>query len=105
MVEPESHRVSSDCGRMLQSAYRLGPTQRNTVLSALRERCIKQKWTLLAAHVRSSHVHVVVTADARPERIMNDLKSFASRRLNELTLETARSKTLDSAWQRTMALE
>jgi len=36
---------------------------------------------------------------------MNDLKSFASRRLNELTLETARSKTLDSAWQRTMALE
>jgi REP element-mobilizing transposase RayT len=32
-------------------------------------------------------VHVVVEADVRPERIMNDLKSYASRCLNRLGLD------------------
>jgi len=38
----------------------------------------------LAAHVRSNHLHVVVEAEVPPERIMNDLKSYASRCLNRL---------------------
>jgi len=33
----------------------------------------------LAAHVRTNHVHLVVAGEARPERVMNDLKSYASR--------------------------
>ena len=37
--------------------------------------------------MRTSHVHVVVEADVRPERIMNDLKSYASRCLNRLGLD------------------
>jgi REP element-mobilizing transposase RayT len=48
------------------------------------KRCQDRKWNLLAAHVRTNHVHLVVEAEAQPERVMNDLKSFASRRLNEL---------------------
>jgi hypothetical protein len=32
-------------------------------------------------------VHVLVDADSKPERVMNDLKSFASRRLNERGLD------------------
>jgi REP element-mobilizing transposase RayT len=39
---------------------------------------------LLAVHVRTNHVHVLVDAEARPERVMNDLKSYASRLLNKL---------------------
>jgi REP element-mobilizing transposase RayT len=46
------------------------------------ERCRERQWSLLAAHVRTNHVHIVVEAEARPERVMNDLKSFASRCLN-----------------------
>ena len=45
-------------------------------------------WNLLAAHVRSNHVHVIVEAETRPERIMNEFKSYASRELNQLTSET-----------------
>jgi hypothetical protein len=37
-------------------------------------------------------VHIVVEADAHPERIMNDLKSYASRCLNQLGLEEPRRK-------------
>ena len=42
----------------------------------------ERRWKLWAAHVRTNHVHLVVEAEARPERVMNDLKSFASRFLN-----------------------
>jgi hypothetical protein len=34
--------------------------------------------------VRSSHVHVIVEAETRPERIMNEFKAYASRELNRL---------------------
>ncbi|HTB11778.1 MAG TPA: transposase [Bryobacteraceae bacterium] len=51
------------------------------------ERCVDRTWILLAAHVRTNHVHIVVEAEAPPERVMNDLKSFASRRLNELRFD------------------
>ena len=39
---------------------------------------------LLAAHVRTNHVHAVVEADLRPEKVMNEFKSYASRELNRL---------------------
>ena len=41
-------------------------------------------WTLLAVHVRTTHVHVVLQAELPPERVMNILKSYASRALNQL---------------------
>jgi REP element-mobilizing transposase RayT len=43
-----------------------------------------REWNLLAAHVRTTHVHVVVEADVAPEKILSDLKSYASRGLNRL---------------------
>jgi REP element-mobilizing transposase RayT len=41
-------------------------------------------WVLLAAHVRTNHVHVVVEANIRPEMAMNAFKAYASRSLNRL---------------------
>ena len=61
-------------------------SRREAELAALLARGIDRQWRLLAAHVRTNHVHLVLEADARPERIMNELKSYASRRLNGLGL-------------------
>ncbi len=69
---------------MDQPPYDLDQNRRQAVLAAIRERCADRKWSLLAAHVRTNHVHIVVDADGPPERIMNDLKSYASRLLNRL---------------------
>ena len=44
---------------------------------------------LLAAHVRSNHVHLVVTGDAKPERMMTEFKAYATRALNRVDLGTA----------------
>ena len=49
------------------------------------------KW-LLAAHVRSNHVHTVVDAEIPLERIMSDFKAYAGRRLNRLRLDELNRK-------------
>jgi len=69
---------------MLQAPYVLDAESRAVVLAAIQNHCVHRSWTLLAAHVRSNHVHVVVEAEAPPERIMNEFKSYASRELNRL---------------------
>jgi REP element-mobilizing transposase RayT len=54
---------------------------RQVVLSAIQQVCDHRRWLLLAAHVRKQHVHVVVSAAERPEKIMADFKAYASRAL------------------------
>jgi REP element-mobilizing transposase RayT len=83
-VEPDPQRVLVESRLMLQEPYVLDDARRTVVLSALRQHCAHRRWNLLAAHVRSNHVHVVVEAEVRPEKIMNELKAYASRELNRL---------------------
>ncbi len=87
LVEAEPRRAKAEFERMDQPPYALDESRRGAVLRALRRRCQEQRWTLLAAHVRTSHVHLVVEAEARPERVMNDMKSYASRCLNRMGLD------------------
>jgi REP element-mobilizing transposase RayT len=63
--------------------YQLDAPRRQVALQALCEIARRKGWTLHAAHVRSNHVHLVVTAAGPPERILNDFKTAASRRLNQ----------------------
>lgn len=72
---------------MDQPPYGMDRSCRQAVLAALLERCSERHWSLLAAHVRTNHVPMVVKAEARPERVMNDLKSYASRCLNRMGLD------------------
>ena len=55
--------------RMTHQPYSLDAIRRQVVLKSLREVCSYRGWTLLAAHVRTNHVHVVATADRKPEHI------------------------------------
>jgi REP element-mobilizing transposase RayT len=69
----------------------------DAVLEAIHEVCSHRGWSLLAAHVRSNHVHTVVEAEAPPERIMNGFKVYASRRLNWMEMDEPRRRR----WART----
>jgi REP element-mobilizing transposase RayT len=73
---------------MTQPPYLLDAPRRKVVMIAIREVCDYRGWTLLAAHVRSRHVHTVVQAGVSPEKVMNDFKAYASRRLNREGFET-----------------
>ncbi len=72
---------------MKASTLRLDRVRRREVLASIRESCEYRGWTLLAAHVRSTHVHLVVASAAEPEKMMGILKSYASRRLAKAGLE------------------
>jgi hypothetical protein len=72
---------------MKQASYELDDFRRQVVLAALLEVCGHRRWALLAAHVRTRHVHVVVQANQRPEFVINTIKAYASRALNRLGLE------------------
>ena len=62
-------------------AVSLDKDRRRAVQDAIVEVCEHRGWALLALHVRPEHVHVVVAADATPERVMNDFKAYATRKL------------------------
>jgi len=85
-LHADSARLAEVRERMRQQPYSLDACHREIVLEALKEACVRRNWDLLAAHVRTNHVHVVVQADKKPEYVLNALKYYASRFLNRRRL-------------------
>ena len=69
---------------MKQPQYVMDSQRANAVLAAMRETCEFRGWRVYAIHVRTNHVHAVLEGLATPERMLNDLKAYASRKLNEM---------------------
>ena len=88
MLEPNFGRAFAERRSMDQLPYSMDRPHRDAVLASIVERSLRRGWSLIAAHVRSNHVHVIIDADVAPERIMNDLKSYASRFLNQAGFDT-----------------
>jgi REP element-mobilizing transposase RayT len=87
ILEVNSARAEAERERMDQAPYDLDQNRRDAVLVSIQEVCARRGWSLLAAHVRSSHVRTVVEAEVPPERVMHDFKTYASRRLNGMRLD------------------
>src|SRR6266700_977813 len=54
---------------MRQEPYILDEPTRTVVLRTIREVAAQRGWKLWAVHVRTNHVHIVVTAAAKPEKV------------------------------------
>ncbi len=87
ILEANPALAAFEADRMDQPPYLMDQVRRDAVLRAIQEVCTYREWNLLAAHVRSNHVHAVVEAEAEPERVMNDLKAYASRLLNRMGVD------------------
>lgn len=83
-IAPDPTRLAEEANRMNDPPYTLSEAERVVVCDAMVGLCREKGWVLLALHVRSNHVHVVVNADREPGRLMSDLKARASRELNLL---------------------
>ena len=92
LVKADAKRRAAEERAMDQAPYAMDVDRRTAVLRALNEVCTLRGWALLAAHVRTNHVHIVVRADAQPEKIMNAFKSYASRLLNQMKVDVAGRK-------------
>jgi REP element-mobilizing transposase RayT len=85
-------RYQSMQKNMSHKPYYLDSLKRTLVLQAICEQCEYRHWTLLAAHIRTNHVHVIVNALTTPEKIMNVFKCYASRLLNEANVDEQNCK-------------
>lgn len=66
---------------MQQPAVFLADEQRATVKAAIRSVCEHRSYKLWAVNVLTSHFHVVVTAQSKPEAVADAFKSYATRSL------------------------
>jgi len=61
----------------------LNSHERDLVEKTIREVCQYRQWQLHTISARSNHVHVVVTGNNDPDKIMGDFKAYATRKLRE----------------------
>jgi len=66
-----------------QKPFLLQKNQRIIVEKAIAEVCKYRDYALKAINVRSNHAHVVVSAQVKPELVIDAFKSYATRRLRE----------------------
>ena len=70
--------------RMTESACALDARQRELVEKTISDHCDIRGWRLHAVKCRTNHVHVVVTADRKPEDVRDQFKAWCTRKLKEL---------------------
>ena len=75
VLPPDERRLKADRELMTFPLYSLDDQRRLIVLQAVQEVCQYRGWSLLAAHVRTNHGHVVVQAFEPPEKVRNDFKA------------------------------
>ena len=68
LLEPDAQRVAAERREMLRDPYVLDEPDRAAVLEAIRKHCGHRSWNLLAAPVRTNHVHAVVEAGGSTPR-------------------------------------
>jgi REP element-mobilizing transposase RayT len=69
--------------RMAADAIMLSDGQRAIIEQTIASHCRIRQWTLHAANARTNHVHAVLTAEADPNVVMEQLTAWCSRRLSD----------------------
>ena len=83
VLPPDPGRELAERTQLRDPPYLLDADRRAVVLATVREVVAHRRWRLWAVHVRTNHVHVVVSAADKPEKVMADFKAYASRRLKD----------------------
>lgn len=72
--------------QMNQKPTILDKKERICILEAIKEVCDYRGYELLAGNIRTNHLHAVVSANTNPDKIANEFKAYATRRLREAKL-------------------
>ena len=77
--------------RMSETAFTLDAPRRKVVRATVQEVSAYRGWPILALHVRNTHIHLVVRGHADPDKMLDDYKAYATRRLKEAGFDHQRS--------------
>jgi len=75
---PLNEKMTEMCA---QNATTLNDRQRKVVEDSIVEVCDHRSYKLWALNVRTNHAHAVVSKAIKPEKIVNDFKTYATRKL------------------------
>jgi REP element-mobilizing transposase RayT len=70
---------------------------RGVIAQAIRDVCHHNEWMLQALNVRTDHVHIVLSREAPPEKAINFLKAWSTRRLREAGVDGIRGEAMGEA--------
>jgi REP element-mobilizing transposase RayT len=83
MLAPDQQRVDYEMNRLKYAPVTFSKDQRTSISNTVLEVAIFNKWILLAVNARTEHVHIVITSTKSAEIVMNNLKSWCTRKMNE----------------------
>ena len=75
--------AEAEFARQNHPTFILNDHQRSAVEMSIREVCDYRGYFLHALNVRTNHVHAVVGAAQKPEKVVEAFKSYATRRLRD----------------------
>ena len=81
LVAPDVERWRFAHRQMRYEPLVFSEAMRTCIRSAIGEVIEHRRWKLWASNIRTNHVHVVLTAAVKPERVVSDLKARATRNL------------------------
>ena len=93
-LPPSPQREKLNCSRLKNPPVILNSQQRHAVEEGIRETCKIRRWDLWAMNVRTNHIHTVVSAPCKPDKVLSALKANATRKLREAGCWTSS----DSPW-------
>lgn len=85
-IAPNARLQRAERKLLKHPPVKLDAYQRPVVEKAIREVCEKRGYKLLAINVRTNHVHTVVSAQKKPEPILQAFQAYATRKLREAVL-------------------
>ncbi len=80
-------------GQLSGEVVLLRDCDRETVERACREHARFRRWTIYAINARTNHVHVVISANDRPQKVRDQLKANATQQLRRQDSPLVREKT------------
>ncbi len=83
VLPPSLQRTNYERRLRKQQPVYFDSRKRASIESGILETCTIRNWWLWAFNVRTNHVHTVLSANCKPERILSALKANATRSMRE----------------------
>jgi len=96
-VNPNSGLHRKEQIALKNPPFVLKQSQREMVLKDILRVCEFRGWFAHAVHVRSSHIHIVVSGEEKPEKMMVNFKAYATRAIRKCNNEQT---TIRKYWTR-----
>lgn len=71
--------------RLNETPWVLDYDARRLTLQTIVTVCERRQWPIYAVHVRTNHIHAVISAEVTPERVLCDLKAHSTRAFRSRT--------------------